>query len=113
MEEALGCSHTSLSADFDVDGEVNFAGKSGALHVDYSDGVYFLLVLQTVHNTNQVLGLSRLAYYHYSLIFSDVVSVQFGWVGDMELFEALEHFEKRLAGISSVVAGATGNHAEI
>ncbi len=61
-------------------------------------------MLQVVHDAYQVLGLPRLTYYHHRLILRDVVGVQLGWVCDMELFEALEHFEEGFACVGSVVA---------
>ena len=41
------------------------------------------------------------------------MGVEFGGVGDMEFFEALEHLEERLAGVGSVVAGPAGDHAQV
>lgn len=56
MEEALSCSHTGLSTNFDIDREIDLSSQSRALHIDNTYRVGFLFVLQVIDYADQIFS---------------------------------------------------------
>lgn len=96
MEHTFCCCNGDFSADFDVDGEINFSGQSGALNIDNTNSFDSFDGSAIFNHIDEIFGFSWLTDQNYCLMLSDVSMDQLCGIEECYFFECVQFFEEKL-----------------
>lgn len=88
MEHALGGSHWNFSADFNIDGEIDFSGQSWALNVNNTNSLDSFDASARLNDVNKILGLAWLTNKDNGLFRNNITFQKLSWVIEGNFLES-------------------------
>ena len=88
MEEAFSCSYSNFSADFNVNGKINFSCQSWSLNINDTNSLNILFILAILYNVDKIFSLSWLTNHNNSLSFDNIIFTKLYWVQNIYFFES-------------------------